>query len=139
MKLEAYQTWVPHMMQKIDLLIYGQASLIQFSVNEEFFKRSLKDGESVGQGKITRQGIPNLRTLVHDRKLLDISSVVMCTVVSIIPCIVRMNLTMSRKKSIKSIRKEVIIIGIHKLSYKESINVINIKDIKIVEQVHNMS
>lgn len=76
---------------------------------------------------------------MHDRKLLDISSVVICTVVSIISCLVRMNLTMSRKKSIKSIRKEVITIGIHKLSYKESINVRNIKDIKIVEQGRSMS
>ena len=45
----------------------------------------------------------------------------------------------SRKKRIKSIRKEAFMIGIHKTSYKESINVINIKDIKIVEQGHNMS
>ena len=76
---------------------------------------------------------------MHDCKLLDIRSAIVCTVVSIIPCIIPMNLMMSRKKSIKSIRKEVIIIGIHKTSYKESINVINIKDIKIVEQGHNMS
>lgn len=46
---------------------------------------------------------------------------------------------MSRKKRIKSIRKKAIMIGIHKTSYKESINVINNKDIKIVEQGHNMS
>ena len=76
---------------------------------------------------------------MHDCKLFDIRSAIVCTVVPIIPCIIPMNLMMSRKKSIKSIRKEVIIIGIHKTSYKESITVINIKDIKIVEQGHNMS
>ena len=58
---------------------------------------------------------------MQDRKLLDISSAVMWAIVTGIPCIVCMNLVMSREKSIKSIRKEVIMIGIHKSSYKESI------------------
>ena len=49
---------------------------------------------------------------MHDHKLLDISSAIVCTVVSIIPCIARMNLMMIRKKSIKIIRKEVNMIGI---------------------------
>ena len=39
---------------------------------------------------------------MHDCKLLDIRSAIVCTVVSIIPCIIPMNLMMSRKKSIKN-------------------------------------
>ena len=34
------------------------------------------------------QGIPNLWTLVHDFKLLDIISAIVCVLVSIIPCII---------------------------------------------------
>ena len=50
-----------------------------------------------------------------------------------------MNLMMSREKSIRSIRQEVIMIRIHKTSYKETINVVNIEDIKIVKQGCGMS
>ena len=58
----------------------------------------------------------------------------MWTIVSCILCIpVRINLIISRGKSIKSDRKEVIMIGIHKTSYKESMNVLDIREIKIVE------
>ena len=53
--------------------------------------------------------------------------------VTSIPCILRMNLSMSREESIKTIKKEVIMIGIHKTNYKKSINIVNIKDIKIVK------
>ena len=76
---------------------------------------------------------------MQDRKPLDISAAIMWTIVAINPCIVFMNLMMSREKSIKSIREEVIIMGVHETSYKESIDVINIKDIKIVEQGRSRS
>ena len=64
----------------------------------------------------------------------------MWTIVSCISCIpVRINLMMSREKSIKSDRKGVSMIGIHETSYNESINVLNILEIKIVEQGRNVS
>ena len=47
---------------------------------------------------------------MQDRKLLDISSAVMWAIVTGIPCIVRMNLLMSREKSIKSIIRVIVII-----------------------------
>lgn len=57
----------------------------------------------------------------------------MWTIVACMSCILRINLMMSREKSIKSDRKEVIMKGIHETSYKESINVLDITEIKTVE------
>ena len=51
-------------------------------------------------------------------------------IVTSIPCIVRMNLLMSRDESIKSIRNEATMTGIHKASYKKSINIVKYQGYK---------
>ena len=63
----------------------------------------------------------------------------MWTIVSCISCIPVRKTLMSREKRIKSDRKGVSIIGIHETSYKESINVLDILEIKIVEQGYRVS
>ena len=65
-----------------------------------FFLDGRKDRITVGKGEITGNRIPNLWTLVQDRKSFNISSAVMRTIVIGVSCIVRTNLMRMMSRSV---------------------------------------
>ena len=68
---------------------------------------------------------------MEDCELFNVCSTEMKSVViSISSIIVCVYLTISNKGGVKSMRKEVIMIWVHKTRNKERINVKNVKDIK---------
>ena len=85
------------------------------------------------------EGIPNLRSLVEDCKLFNVGSTVMWTIIYGIARIVRVRLLVRSEEIIKSTRKEMVMIGIHKTSNKKGIHVKNVKYIQFVEQGRRMS
>ena len=63
----------------------------------------------------------------------------MRTIIGSIPCMIRMDLLMSREKIVKTVREEVTEIRAHKTSHKESICIKDVEDIKAVKQGSSMS
>ena len=63
----------------------------------------------------------------------------MRTIIGSIPCMIRMDLLMSREKIVKTVREEVIMIRVHKTSHKESVYIKDVEDIKAVKQGSSMS
>ena len=53
--------------------------------------------------------------------------------------VIRINLLISRKKIVKSVREEVIMVRVHKTSHKESIYVKDVEDTEAVKQGSSMS
>ena len=58
----------------------------------------------------------------------------MWTIIYVIARKVRVRLLVRSEEIVKSIRKEMVMVGIHKISNKKGIYVKNVKDIQLVEQ-----
>ena len=101
--------------------------------------RNLKTRTTGGRSQVMREGIPNLRSLVEDCKLFNVSSTVMWTIIYDITRIARVCLLVRSEEIVKSIRKEMVMVGIHKTSNKKGIFVKNVKDIQFVEQGRRVS
>ena len=67
---------------------------------------------------------------MEDCELFNVSSTEIWSVVISISSIICVYLAISSKGGVKGMRKEVIIIWVHKTRNKERINVKNVKDIK---------
>ena len=70
-----------------------------------------------------RQGISNLRSLVEDCKLFNVGSTVMWMIIYGITRIVHVRLLVRSEEIVKSIRKEMVMVGMHKTSNKKGIYV----------------